>query len=313
MAIKLLDVKGDRVRLPDLDGKAPVLLDEGEGVATQDFLLVTHSEFFGADAAEFLEIASAILASKSMITIGLRLTRCFFGLWPFRFRWRNAWALFRSFKWTSNPLYLEYFSQTPYRFAPRGTSTLDARAAKFCVRPLQRVSVGELIAFWRMLAVYWVKSLTGKTQWQEDCLRHSLHEYLAARHARFEFCVQRRTNPDRMPLNNATRRWPERLSEYKRVAIISIADDPRYREPEFVEPLLRLGEHLTFSPWHAVEEHRPLGSINRARLFTYARVSAMRHQLNRTDARIPSAQQRPTAAAGVTAGTYESPGHGQER
>jgi hypothetical protein len=36
-------------------------------------------------------------------------------------------------------------------------------------------------------------------------------------------------------------------------------------------------------PWHALPEHKPLGSINRLRKVVYERISLTRHVLNNTD------------------------------
>jgi hypothetical protein len=36
------------------------------------------------------------------------------------------------------------------------------------------------------------------------------------------------------------------------------------------------GESLSFTPWHAIEEHRPLGSLNRARRQIYEEMSSLR-------------------------------------
>ena len=36
-------------------------------------------------------------------------------------------------------------------------------------------------------------------------------------------------------------------------------------------------DQLSFSPWHAIEDHQPLGSIMRARRFAYEKSSNFRH------------------------------------
>jgi hypothetical protein len=91
-----------------------------------------------------------------------------------------------------------------------------------------------------------------------------------------------------MPMDDATRPWSTRRSPYRPVATIRIHADPRYADEAFVRERLAIGERLTYSPWHALEAHRPLGSINRARLFVYAMVSKTRNGLNGTDARVPA-------------------------
>jgi hypothetical protein len=45
------------------------------------------------------------------------------------------------------------------------------------------------------------------------------------------------------------------------------------------EPLA-FGEALSFTPWHSLPEHRPLGGINRTRRAVYRAISKQRHELN---------------------------------
>jgi hypothetical protein len=41
-------------------------------------------------------------------------------------------------------------------------------------------------------------------------------------------------------------------------------------------------EDLSFSPWNALEAHRPIGALNRARRVVYEASSSYRHQVNKT-------------------------------
>ena len=41
-----------------------------------------------------------------------------------------------------------------------------------------------------------------------------------------------------------------------------------------------LGEKMSFNPWNAIEAHRPLGNLNRARKIVYSAVYAKRTSLN---------------------------------
>jgi hypothetical protein len=40
------------------------------------------------------------------------------------------------------------------------------------------------------------------------------------------------------------------------------------------------GENMRYSPWHCLPEHRPLGSINRARRLVYHAISELRRRVN---------------------------------
>ncbi|MCW3111266.1 MAG: catalase, partial [Segetibacter sp.] len=43
---------------------------------------------------------------------------------------------------------------------------------------------------------------------------------------------------------------------------------------------IAFGENLTFSPWHCLKEHQPLGGINRARKAAYEAISKFRLERN---------------------------------
>jgi len=294
MAIKLLCVTGERVKLPILDGKTPDMLPEE--ALTQDFLLVTHSEFFSRTAAEFVKIVSSIIKTGASPTLALT----FISLRPPRIAWRNILALIMTMRWTSNPLYLKYFSQTPYQMGDIEGAPGRPQAAKFGVRPLQSPSLAGRLAFTLRVAWYLFASKFSDMKKSENRLRESLRRYLATREATFEFCVQLRTDPDQMPLDDATRRWSKKASPYVAVATIRIHQARGYADPEgggdakFVEDRLRLGERVSYTPWHALEAHRPLGSINAARAFVYATVSRTRSGLNGTNAHVP-----PTPCPGI--------------
>ena len=40
------------------------------------------------------------------------------------------------------------------------------------------------------------------------------------------------------------------------------------------------GENMSFTPWHSLPVHRPLGGINRARKIVYDAISTFRHERN---------------------------------
>jgi hypothetical protein len=40
------------------------------------------------------------------------------------------------------------------------------------------------------------------------------------------------------------------------------------------------GERLSFTPWHALPQHRPLGAINRIRRVVHDTISNLRSELN---------------------------------
>ena len=53
------------------------------------------------------------------------------------------------------------------------------------------------------------------------------------------------------------------------------------RGQDFTDPArLCQAENLSFTPWHCLEAHRPLGGLNRLRLQVYRASRSVRHRLN---------------------------------
>ncbi len=179
------------------------------------------------------------------------------GLNPLRFRLheaRNAFAILRSA--TANLLNIRYWSMSPYR--------CGEIACKYGARP-----VGSA-------------SSRGATS-QPDYLRDNLRADLAEREAAFDFMIQSRGDPATMPIEDPTILWDETLAPFIPVARIAIPvqtfDDPAD---------LAFCEALSFTPWHCLDVHRPLGGINRLRRAVYDLVSSLRHAINRTERREPT-------------------------
>jgi len=88
--------------------------------------------------------------------------------------------------------------------------------------------------------------------------------------------VQLCTDLERMPVEDASVPWPEDESPYVAVARLVLPPQNAYspaRQAFF-------DDVLSFQPAHALQAHRPLGSLMRARLATYQALSAYRHEQN---------------------------------
>jgi catalase len=203
------------------------------GATSQEFVLNSHPVMVAPDAKEFLAFLEANEAG------GLRRV-VYFATHP---------ALARiGLAARQNPschLDIPYWSATPYLF---GTG----RAVKYIVRPRSgRTSATPA-------------NLT------DDYLGEAFRKHLNEAEAAFDFAVQFQTDPERMPIEDATVEWKEQESPFVPVARIRI---PR-------QQLAASGtgscEAAAFNPWHALVEHRPLGSLNRARRAIYPALSAFR-------------------------------------
>lgn len=117
-------------------------------------------------------------------------------------------------------------------------------------------------------------------------LRDNLQATLARQDAELELRVQVQTDPHLMPIENASVRWPERLSPFVPVATVHI---PRQDidTPAHVE----FTRSLSMNPWHCIAEHRPLGNQSRARLRMYKILSDLRQRRNGTPHREPTGRE----------------------
>ncbi len=79
------------------------------------------------------------------------------------------------------------------------------------------------------------------------------------------------------PVEKADKEWPEEKSPWQTVARITVTPQDTYSDSRqtFVD------ERLSFSPWHALEAHRPLGGIMRSRLKAYE--EAIKYRVQRND------------------------------
>ena len=141
-----------------------------------------------------------------------------------------------------------YWSKTPYLFG-------DGRAVKYAVRPCSAT-----------------RSIL-PAELTDTYLRDAMRAHLDRSEACFDFMVQFQTDGQSMPIEDATVEWSEAVSPFRPVARIRI---PRQNiaEPGRASQC----EESAFNPWHALAEHRPLGSLNRARREIYPAMTEFRRQ-----------------------------------
>lgn len=91
----------------------------------------------------------------------------------------------------------------------------------------------------------------------------------------FRFLVQLRTEPDAMPLDDATVRWEETVSRPVHVATVHLPpqDVGAPGQGDF-------GENLSFTAWHSLDDHAPVGSLQDARRVVYEASAALRRTAN---------------------------------
>jgi deferrochelatase/peroxidase EfeB len=118
-----------------------------------------------------------------------------------------------------------------------------------------------------------------------------LHDNMVATLARqdveFDILVQVQTDPHRMPIENASVRWPERLSPFIPAATVHIPRQ-KFDWPAQIE----FAKRLSMNPWHCLPEHRPLGNQSRARLRMYTELSRLRQAMNQAPHVEPTGAER---------------------
>lgn len=114
-----------------------------------------------------------------------------------------------------------------------------------------------------------------------DFLRDALRTTLQRGEACMELLVQPRTSSG-MDVEDSRIEWKETQAPFYPVATIRI---PRqvFDTPE----QNAFCENLSFTPWHALPEHKPLGVTNRLRKVIYDHISRVRHEMNSTNRQEP--------------------------
>lgn len=108
-------------------------------------------------------------------------------------------------------------------------------------------------------------------------LRDNMVKTLAEKDVEFDFLIQLQTDPYRMPIEDASVRWPEELSPFIPAARIHIPKQ-KFDYPAQFE----FAKRLRINPWQGLKEHRPLGNQNRARRRMYYELSQLRIKMNQT-------------------------------
>lgn len=176
--------------------------------------------------------------------------------WFFLTHWHVVGNLWRSMKKHANPLQLRYWSTTPYLFGQR--------AVKYSAIP--RSAARDEIP----------------SHPSDDYLREAMVRQLSREDVLYDFALQFQTDPRHMPIEDPSVEWSETLSPFRTVASIRIPAQQFDTEAQ-----RSFGENLSFTPWHSLPEHRPLGGINRARKIVYAAISSFRHAQNGVPQREP--------------------------
>ena len=120
-----------------------------------------------------------------------------------------------------------------------------------------------------------------------DALAVELQARVRASSLSFRVEAQRFVDEPRTPIEDPTVEWTERASPWAAVARLTIP--AQATESRAGRALAAYVERLSFDPWHALVEHRPLGVVMRARAVAYKHAVIARGAVSELEVEPPSA------------------------
>lgn len=235
------DARGIAIKVLGVPGQK--ILESEKEATTQDFIMINHPVFFVNDGQRYLSFMQDVNSKSTLRKLHI----------PFALGLKGTInALGARNSKISNPLYARYWSMVPYQLGLDN----DRQAVKYSVRNCSTVST----------------SLPDHPN--HNFLRAALKDTLQKQDACMEFLIQPRTSTQ-MQVEDAMTEWKEAEAPFYQVATIRIPKQS-FDTPEQNQ----FCENLSFTPWHALPEHKPLGAINRLRKIIYENISKVRHDMN---------------------------------
>ena len=164
--------------------------------------------------------------------------------------WGTLGNILKARKKVGNPLEVSYSSATPYKL---GNTSMKMKF-KSCLS--QRTKAPK--------------------DGPNDFLGRRLEKSLSKNASCFDFYVQPNRDPKRNNIENAMKKWSTKKSPYIKVGRLTVNKQSGFRTKSKMEAC----ENMTFNPWRAHPENRPMGGVNRVRLEVYLKQSELRHNHN---------------------------------
>ena len=235
------DTRGMALKLSGVAGDK--LFADPAAPDAQDLILISSPYFFVNDSHGYTEFFQIVDAGRTLPMLKI----------PLILGWQGSVNAYRMLaQKIANPLLVQYYSVTPYQLGLGD----DRDAVKYSARPC--------VADDRP-----VPDDAGK-----NFLRAALRDSLTAGPACMEFLIQSRGDTG-LDVEDVITPWDEAVAPFVRVAEITI------NQQQFDTAAQNATcEARSFNPWHALAEHRPLGTVNRMRRVVYQAISDLRHQMN---------------------------------
>ena len=252
------DIHGMAIKLTGVDGRK--ILDGEAEAKTHDFILVDHPVFFIRTADDYAEFFKDVVQStpnppvqfiKRLQDRGLKDDVV-------------VLAAIGEGHRQESPLSARYWGEVPYAFG-----TDEGTICRYSAIPHD----GNLVAQ--------IPDAKRGSHYLREAMALHLTQRGAA--ARFDFAVQVRTDATPAVIDNPTVAWD---MLYERVAVITIPPQTFDTEEKRA-----FGENLSYTPWHALPEHRPVGQINEVRKAVYLASSTLRHETRRAPRAEPTGNE----------------------
>jgi hypothetical protein len=260
--VRFSNGKQEDDRKPDAHGlaiklfevPAPKPFSHAPDAQTHDIVLVDNPVFFIKNAIHYADFSEAFLAALGKGPLGTLFTLLI------RYFWKHLGELrvllgFMS-KRTLDPSQVSYWSTTPY--------ALGSVAIQYKLRPAG-------------------PSSTPTDYHDKDQLRRALAARLNSSEVRFELLAVPQADPARMLVEDPTQPWDVPGNTPVRLAVLHLPTQDFNRPERFAA-----GQGLSFTPWHCLEAHRPLGGINRTRRIVYRAMADARRESSDEPLREPS-------------------------
>jgi len=242
------DARGMAIKIMGVKGKK-LLEDDGlPPAATQDFPLMNATRFFIRDISEYAEFTKYLGSG-----IGARAKYGYFlgGFTPDVRKWHLREMMLAEETLKAAPdslLNTQFYSVSAFKLGPGNN-------VKYSARPCTEPPAADI------------------DRNDPNFLRKEMVKRLATGGACFDFMVQLQVQGRNMPVEDTTVEWSTKDSPFLPVARLDIPSQK-------FEVNNDLCEGLSFSPWHSLPEHRPIGVMNRIRKAVYLEVSRYRRQMN---------------------------------
>ena len=229
--------RGLAIKLPNVAGRRAI---EGDADRSQDFLMINHPVFPFSDPESYLDLVKA----KNVPLVGGLLA-----LLQLSIREPEQFRIIGDIQANkiANPLGTTYWSASPYWLGNADGGV--GQAVKYSVVP--RVTPPSPPDDPAALPPNYLS----------DALQSSLRDGTVV----FDFKVQIQTDPLAMPIEDVSILWDQEVSVPVAVATLSI----RSQDVAALNEATSRCERLSYNPWHALAEHRPMGGINRLRRAVY--------------------------------------------